>query len=334
MTDPTPVEEGAPTLVEEGAPTPVEEGGPTPVEEGALAPVSRPPEHNAEPVAETRAFWERLGLPGLFDVHAHFLPPSIERAVWAVFDAAGPLIGREWPIRYRQPIDERVELLRSFGVRRFSTLPYAHKPGVATFLNDWSRAFAADVPEAVWSATLYPEPEAAAYVAGLVDDGVELFKVHQQVGGFHLDDPLLLPVWPVLAEAGTPVLVHAGSGPVGTEFTGPASMARLLAAHPSLTVIVAHLGAPECVEFAALAAKHERVFLDTSMAVSPFFGEHFDPAVVPLLGDLRERVLYGSDFPTLPFAYVEQLDALAALGLGDDWLRDVCWHNAVRLFGS
>ncbi|MDO9457762.1 amidohydrolase family protein [Nocardioides sp.] len=289
---------------------------------------------DVEPVERTRASWERLGLPGLIDVHAHFLPPPIERAVWRVFDEAGPLIGREWPIRYRQSIDERVALLRSFGVRRFTTLPYAHKPGVATFMNDWSRDFAAAVPEAVWSGTFYPEPGAADYVSALVDDGVEIFKLHQQVGGFHLDDPLLNPVWDVLADVGTPVLVHAGSGPVGTEFTGPASMARLLAAYPRLTVVVAHLGAPECVEFARLAARHDRVYLDTSMAVSPFFGEHFDPSVVPMLADLQPRVLWGSDFPTLPFPYVDQLDALAALDLGDDWLRDVLWHNAAALIGS
>lgn len=289
--------------------------------------------YDVEPVERTRAVGERLGLPGLLDVHVHFLPPPIERAVWRVFDEAGPLIGREWPIRYRQPVAERVALLRSFGIRRFTTLPYAHKPGVAGYLNDWSAAFAADVPEAVWSATFYPEPEAGAYVADLVARGVEIFKVHQQVGGFHLDDPLLEPVWGTLEDAGTPVLVHAGSGPVGTEFTGPASMARLLAAHPRLTIVVAHLGAPECLDFAALAARHERVYLDTSMAVSPFFGEHFDPAVVPLLADLRHRVLWGSDFPTLPFAYADQLDALVDLGLGDDWLRDVLWHNAAALLG-
>ncbi|MCW2816582.1 MAG: hypothetical protein JWN84_4037 [Nocardioides sp.] len=286
-----------------------------------------------EPVEATRAFWQRLGLPGLIDVHVHFLPPPIERAVWRVFDEAGPLIGRDWPIRYRQPVEERVELLRSFGIRRFTTLPYAHKPGVAGYLNDWSRDFAATVPEVLRSATFYPEPRAVDQVRAQVEDGVEVLKVHQQVGGFHLDDPLLLPVWDLLSDTRTPVLVHAGSGPVGTPFTGPASMARLLAAYPRLTVIVAHLGAPEVLDFARLAAEHERVFLDTSMAVTPFFGEHFDPEVVPLLGELRSRVLWGSDFPTLPFAYVEQLDALAGLGLGDDWLRDVCWHNAAALFG-
>lgn len=288
---------------------------------------------SAEPVGRTREFWEHLGLPGLFDVHVHFLPPPIERAVWRQFDDAGPLIGRDWPIRYRQPQEERVELLRAFGVRHFPTLPYAHKPGVATFLNDWSRDFAADVPEVLRSATLYPEPEAAQYVRELVADGVRLFKVHLQVGGFHLDDPLLDDVWPVLAASRTPVLVHAGSGPVGTSFTGPASMARLLERHPDLVVIVAHLGSPEIASFLDLAERYPSVHLDTSMAVSPFFAQHFDPAVVPRLGELRSRVLYGSDFPTLPFAYVEQLEALAGLGLGEDWLRDVCWHNAAGLFG-
>ena len=119
-------------------------------------------------VAGVRAFWQRLGLPGLIDLHVHFLPPPIERAVWREFDTAGDKIGRPWPIRYRQSSEERVALLRDFGVRRFSTLPYAHKPGVASYLNDWSRAFAAEVPEALWSATCYPEPEAPAYVASLV----------------------------------------------------------------------------------------------------------------------------------------------------------------------
>jgi uncharacterized protein len=303
--------------------------------------VTEPPDgldESHEPVERARSHWQRLGLPGLLDVHVHFLPPPIERAVWRVFDEAGPLIGREWPIRYRQPVAERVELLRSFGVQRFTTLPYAHKPGVATYLNDWSRDFAAEVPEAVWSATFYPEEGAAAYVGNLVDAGVEIFKLHQQVGGFHLDDPLLLPVWDLLADTGTPVLVHAGSGPVGTPYTGPESMARLLAAYPRLVIVVAHLGAPESAEFARLAARHDRVYLDTSMAVTPFFGEHFAPEVLPQLADLRERVLWGSDFPTLPFAYADQLDDLARLadhpGLGDDWLRDVLWHNTERLLGG
>ena len=290
-------------------------------------------EVSPEPVETTRAFWQELGLPGLFDVHVHFLPPAIQRAVWAVFDRAGPKIGREWPIRYRQSHQARAEILRSFGVRRFSTLPYAHKPGIAHFLNDWSREFAAEVPEVLRSATFFPEPEAAAYVEELVSDGVEVFKVHVQVGEFDLADPLLDPVWGLLADAGTPVVIHAGSGPVGNDFTGPEPMRRVLERHPRLSAVIAHLGAPEFAEFLELAETHERVHLDTTMMFTDFFFP-FPADLLPRLADLQPKVLLGSDFPTIPYPYFHQLEGLARLDLGDDWLRAVCWDNGARLFGE
>ena len=63
------------------------------------------------------------------------MPKNVMDKVWDYFSAAGPKIGRPWPIRYRQSHEERVEILRAMGVRRFPTLPYAHKPGVAEYLN-------------------------------------------------------------------------------------------------------------------------------------------------------------------------------------------------------
>ena len=44
-------------------------------------------------------------------------------------------------------------------------------------------------------------------------------------------------------------------------------------------------------------------------------------------------MLLGADFPNIPYPYAHQLEALVRLGLGDDWLRAVCWDNAARLFG-
>lgn len=294
-----------------------------------------------DPEPEVASFWRGLGLPGLFDVHVHFLPPNIQRAVWAQFDRAGPKIGREWPIRYRGPVTERVDQLRSFGVRRFTALPYAHKPGVAAYLNDWARAFAAEVPECLWSATFYPEPGVSDYVATLVEEGVEVFKLHTQVGEFRLDDPLLDEGFGTITDAGVPVVVHVGSGPVGNEFTGPEHLARLLRRHPRLPAIVAHMGAPEYDEFLALAEAHETLRLDTTMVFTGFFELQapYPDHLLPRLAALGERVLLGSDFPTIPYAYREQLDGLARLvgrhpGLDEDWLRRVCWHNAVDLFGA
>jgi uncharacterized protein len=290
----------------------------------------------AADVRAVRDFWEPLGIPGLFDVHVHFLPPRIQRAVYAVFDAAGPKIGRPWPIRYRHDHAERVEILRAMGVRHFPTLPYAHKPGVAEYLNDWAAGFAREVPESLWSATFFPEDSAAAYVGKRIADGVEVFKVHLQVGEFHLDDPLLDDVWGQLEDAGTPVVVHAGSGPVGNDFTGPASTERLLRRHPRLSLVLAHMGAPECAQFLAVAETYDEVRLDTTMVFTDFFPPY--PAeLVPRLRELGHpdagKVLLGSDFPTIPYPYAHQLEGLARLDLGDDWLRAVCWGNGHALFG-
>jgi predicted TIM-barrel fold metal-dependent hydrolase len=287
-----------------------------------------------EEVARTTAFWQRLGLPGLLDVHTHFLPPPVQAKVWAQFDAAGPKLGREWPIRYRGSVEERVAQLRELGVRRFSTLPYAHRPGIAGYLNDWAAGFKREVPESLWSATFYPEPEAAAYVAAGIEAGVEIWKVHVQVGEFHLDDPLLDPVWGLLAEVGTPVVVHAGHAPVGNDFTGPAALRRVLARHPRLAVVVAHLGAPDYLDFLDLVAAHERVHVDTTMVFTDFWDAAYPPELLPRLADLGDRVLLGSDFPTIPYPWVHQLESLERLGLGDDWLRAVCWDNAAALVGA
>ncbi|MEP9364042.1 amidohydrolase family protein [Nocardioides sp. CN2-186] len=294
--------------------------------------VQQPSRHPDTPAV--RDFWQGLGLPGLFDVHTHFLPPNIQRRVWEQFDLAGPKIGREWPIRYRQSTEERVEILRGFGVRRFSTLPYAHRPGIATYLNDWAAGFKRDVPESLWSATFYPEPEAAAYVEQLVADGVEIFKVHVQVGEFDLDDSLLDPVWGLLADAGTPIVIHAGGAPVGNAFTGPAPLARVLDRHPRLTAIVAHMGAPDLVEFLELAEGFERVRLDTTMVFTDFWPQPYPTELLPRLVDLQDKVLLGTDFPTIPYPYAHQLEGLARLDLGDDWLRAVCWGNGFDLFGA
>jgi uncharacterized protein len=284
----------------------------------------------------TVAGWaEALGIPGLYDVHVHFLPPPVMTKVWEQFDTAGPLIGREWPIRYRGSDVERVELLRALGVRRFSALPYAHRPGIAEYLNGWASEFAAEVPECLSSATFFPEPEAAAYVAARITAGTEIFKVHVQVGNFDVRHPLLDEVWAQIAAAGIPVVIHAGSGPVANAHTGPVPVAEVLRRHPTLTAVMAHMGAPEYVEFLELAEKFDSVFLDTTMAFTDFFEAvaPYPADLLPRIAELGERVLLGSDFPNIPYPYAHQIEALDRIGMGEEWLRKVCWENAHALIG-
>lgn len=291
----------------------------------------------ADEPAQVRDRLDRLGLPGLVDVHTHFLPDQMMAKVWAYFDRAGPLTGRPWPIAYRTAQEERVATLRSFGVERFTALAYPHKPGMAVWLNEWCAQFAAEHPDCLHSATFHPEADAASYVAEALAHGTRIFKVHVQVGDFDPNDPTLDDVWDLLEESGTPIVIHIGHGPAPGRFTGAAAATELLRRHPRLTLVIAHLGLPDYGAFLDLALAHERVHLDTTMVFTRFT-ETTAPFPTDRHGDLvtlGERILFGSDFPNLPYAYVEAIDAVidvaAGAGLGDAWVRGVLRENARRL---
>lgn len=282
---------------------------------------------------DLRAFCDRLGIPGLFDVHVHFMHPRILAKVWDYFDSVGPLLGRPWPITYRGSDDERVAHLRAIGVRAFSALSYAHRPGIAPMMNAWTADFAHGHADNLWSATFYPEPEAADYVPDLIGGGVQVFKAHLQVGDFAADDPLLEPVWAALERSGVPTVLHAGSGPAPGTHTGPEGVSRVLERHPELSLIIAHLGMPEGHAFCDLAERYVNVRLDTTMAFVDFWDEPLDPALVARVEALRPKILFGTDFPNIPYAYAHQVEVLERLDLGDDWMRDVLWNNGAALFG-
>jgi hypothetical protein len=280
-------------------------------------------------------WWRRLGLPGLIDVHVHFMPARVQQAVWRYFDDAVDNYGREWPIHYRTNDAERLATLRELGVRRFPALLYPHKAGMAESLSTWARQFAAEVPECVPTGTFYPEPSAAGYVRDALEAGTVIFKSHVQVGGYDPRDELLDPVWGQLAEAGTPVVVHCGRGPLEGPFTGPGPFGEVLARHPRLTAVIAHCGAPDYAEHLALVRRHPNVHIDTTMVGTPYMNGFapLSPEVIAQLGDLQDRVVLGADFPNIPYPYAEQIAALDSFGLGDDWLRAVCWDNGARLIG-
>ncbi|MDO5504353.1 MAG: amidohydrolase family protein, partial [Actinomycetia bacterium] len=263
------------------------------------------------------------------------MPDAVMKKVWAYFDAAGPLTGTEWPIMYRTTEDERLATLRSFGVRRFTALCYPHKPDMAQWLNTWNAQFTDEHPDCLRSATFYPEPSAATYVRDALDGGAQLFKVHVQVGNYDVHDPLLDEVWSMLSDSGTPVITHGGNGPAPGQFTGAARMRDLLRRFPHLTMVVAHMGMPEYGEFLDLATEFPRVYLDTTMAFTDF-SEAFMPFPQRRLDDLEalgERVLFGSDFPNIPYAYEHAVESVLGLGLGEQWERGVLHDNAARLLG-
>ncbi|MGO8961246.1 MAG: amidohydrolase family protein [Streptosporangiaceae bacterium] len=281
---------------------------------------------------EVPEFTEALGIPGIVDAHVHFLPAAVQDAVWRWFDRLEP----PWPVAYRQSAAVRKRILAGLGVRHHTALAYPHRPGMLRFLNDHTLGLAADDESVIATFTIFPEPGVGPETARCLAAGGKCAKVHLQVGGFDTVDPLLTESWRLLEDAGTPIVLHAGAvadGSGNQQWCGPDPVRRLLARFPRLRLVIAHLGAPDSDAFVAIAEEHPGVWLDTAMIFTdpPYLG----PApfhLVDRIGALGDRIVFGSDFPTIPHAYAAQVSGLAAIGLGDDWLRNVLWHNGVRLF--
>jgi uncharacterized protein len=278
-------------------------------------------------------FVASLGIPGIVDAHVHFMPDSLQEAVWRWFDGLTP----EWPVTYRFPAADRLATLARLGVRHHTALAYAHRPGMLRFLNSYTMELADSHERVIPSFTIFPELEAAAETTRCLQAGGRCAKVHLQVGGFDATDPLLDQAWELLQEARVPVVIHAGAvadGSGNEQWCGPDPVRRLLARFPRLRLVIAHLGAPDYGAFLDLAEQHPGVWLDTAMVfTTPAYLAAFPGHLVRRLAGLGERIVFGSDFPTIPHALAAQLSGLTALGLGDAWLRAVLWQNGLRLFG-
>ncbi|MGB8962814.1 MAG: amidohydrolase family protein [Pseudonocardiaceae bacterium] len=297
-------------------------------------PLTAPPVDDADVAAWTAA----LGVDGLIDLHVHFLPDQVMAKVWAFFDRSAEHYGTPWPVHYRLPQDDRVAVLRAMAVRCFAPLVYPHKPGMADWLNSWVAEFAAAVPEAVPTATFYPEPGVVGYLQRALSGGARCVKMHVQVGGFDPRDPLLDSAWGLLAEAAVPVVVHCGNGPVAGPHTGLDVFGEVLAAHPQLVAVLAHAGLPDYGDALELVRRYSGVHLDTTMVGVPFT-DAFAPLPadwVPRLVDVADRIALGTDFPNIPYDYATQLRAVAGWAAADDrlgaeFLRAVVHDTPARL---
>jgi uncharacterized protein len=289
--------------------------------------------------ADVAGWVASLGLPHLVDLHLHFLPDRMQQKVWAYFDeAAEENYGAAWPIQYRLPEADRLEALRKLNVGVFAPLVYPHKPGMGAWLTEWVLDFAARTPGAVPTATIYPEPSVPNYLGAALEAGARCVKAHVQVGGYDPRDPQLDQAWGMIADAGVPVVIHCGHGPARGNHTGLDVFEEVLRKHPTLTAVLAHAGMPEIGEALALAQRYPRVHLDTTMV-----GVAFTAAMSPLppdwtarLADLPDRIVLGTDFPSIPYQYAEQLAAIAGWAeaddrLGEPFLRAVLYDNPLRL---
>jgi uncharacterized protein len=98
---------------------------------------------------------------------------------------------------------------------------------------------------------------------------------------------------------------------------------------PGLKVCVPHLGADEFLAYKHLIEKYDTLWLDTAMAITDYL-----PGRNPVsLSEMRmERILYGSDFPNIPYAWDRELKELGGLFQDSRNLEQILGQNAKELF--
>lgn len=283
---------------------------------------------------EVAAFVRDLDLDGIVDLHVHAMPERMQAAVWRFFDS---LTEPPWPIEYRLDLDRQLATLADLGVVGHTALAYPHKPGMLDWLNGFTLDLADEVPAVIPTFTLYPEDGVDEAVASAIARGGAVVKAHVQVGRYHLSDPQLDGAWRQIEQAGVAVMAHVtatyGVGG-GDDVCGVDHVRDLLDRYPDLTVMIAHVGLPDHADAVALAEDTEQVILDVSGALIGRDMHRIPDELMERMAAMSDRVVFGSDFPSTPYTFADQVRGLAPLELDDAGLRDVLAGNARRLLGS
>ncbi|MFH1539142.1 MAG: amidohydrolase family protein, partial [bacterium] len=148
-----------------------------------------------------------------------------------------------------------------------------------------------------------------------------------------IPDPSMYPVFELMVERGKWFLVHAGTAPYPNEFTHLDHLEKLLKDFPALNCIVAHMGGYDFERALELLDIYPNLYLDTTMIfVKTYVFDASYPLPAERLLPHQDRILFGSDFPNIPYDYAEAVDGLLRLGLGDEFLKKVFRDNALRIF--
>ena len=131
--------------------------------------------------------------------------------------------------------------------------------------------------------------------------------------------------------------MHAGREPSSPhyrcdthELCSAERVERVLLDHPKLKLCIPHLGVDEFEAYERLLERHDRLWLDTTMVLADYF-----PLQAPLrlLHCRPERILYGTDFPNIPYAWDRELTKLSGLGLPQEHQARILAGNALDFFG-
>jgi predicted TIM-barrel fold metal-dependent hydrolase len=148
--------------------------------------------------------------------------------------------------------------------------------------------------------------------------GWKMIKLHPYLQGFPIDSEVAFPIFEKARELKIPVQVHTCSSFTNT----PGQVAIAAELFPEVTILMSHMGMPDLVEQALIAAKlRPNIVLETALQVIPAMTKE----AVRLIGP--ERVVFGSDSPYLSLGIGLSLIEEAGLTEAEkDWVLGKSMH--------
>lgn len=272
------------------------------------------------------------GLPRVIDAHVHVFPQKIFSSVWSWFDRYG------WKIRYKMGTSDLLAYLLDHGVDHVVALQYAHKPGISDRLNAYMAETCREFKGRVTGmATVFPgEPDADKILARAFSSGLKGVKLHAHVQCFEMNSPMAEQVYDACEKAGKPIVMHVGREPKSEayacdpyEICSADKLELVLKNFPRLKICVPHLGFDEIFQYRDLVEHYDTLWLDTAMVLTDYFPMENRAALDTYRAD---RIMYGSDFPNIPYAWDRELKALAQQALPDETLEWVLHKSAQAFF--
>lgn len=271
----------------------------------------------------------------MVDAHVHLFPDRLFDAIWRWFDA------NAWTIREKLYADQVVDRLEQAGTDHVVGLLYAHQPGMAEELNAWIGALARRRPSVVPCCTVHPRDRDVASVLRRAKEhhGARLVKQHCHVMGVAPDDPILFPLYEACIKLDLPLNLHVGNGPKLPGYAAPtdrvsgaARTRGVLERYPELRLIVPHLGLMEPETFLDWLDLYPNLYLDTAMAMVDFL-PGMRVGGRDRVGSRPGRILFGTDFPNLPYPLETERMRIEGYDFGASALAALLHDAAAELLG-
>ncbi len=287
---------------------------------------------NLPPINDAESAKVPPDLPAVVDAHMHIFPRGIFSAIWQWFDE------NAWPIRYQLTSSEAFDFLLSHGINHIIALQYAHKPGIANMLNQYMAEKCRKYKDRVTGmATVFPgENNAENILQKAFDSGLGGLKLHAHVQCFHVDSEHMNRLYECCRINKKPLVMHVGREPKSTAYKcdpyqlcSADRLERVLRDFPDLKICVPHLGFDEISAYRKMIEKYDNLWLDTTMLIADYFPIE---EKIDLAHYRSDRVMYGSDFPNIPYAWDRELKRLKAAGISRDALEKILNKNAADFF--